>query len=119
MKIHLTITGGMGLTLTGSLDVADLPDELAEKAESLLTPERLTAATLAQSSPYAVGMREFEVTISSEHDGTCKEEQREENEVQHYRFVEADENIEIVDLLDELMREIVTYKQKMGKAQRE
>ena len=105
MKIHLQITGGMGLTLRGTLESADLPCEATERVVALLTPENLRTAALSQPTPNAVDMREFEVTIAPDGDASSAEE------TNRYHFTESDDNIDVVDLLDELMREIVIRKQ--------
>ena len=41
MRIYLQITGGMGITLDGTLELSELPRDIAVKAESMLDPKML------------------------------------------------------------------------------
>ena len=101
MKLFLKIVSGQGITLQGNLDVSELPEELALKTQNMLKEEILSEASRVERDPFAVDFQEYELVILP--DANNEQPQR-------YTFTEAESNLEVLELLDELMQKIIINK---------
>jgi hypothetical protein len=101
MKLFLRIISGQGITLQGNLDVSELPEGLALKTQNMLKEEILSEASKAERDPFTVDFQEYELVILPEANG---------EQPQRYIFTEAESNLEVLELLDELMQEIIIKK---------
>ncbi|MCB0166904.1 MAG: hypothetical protein KDI79_21940 [Anaerolineae bacterium] len=101
MKISLRILTGQGITLRGQIDLMDLPEDLAHQVQTTFTPENLSAAAAAQPNPQMVDASEYELVIYPDDPNLTP---------QQYSFVDADDNFEVLEILDDIMHEIVRRK---------
>lgn len=95
MKLLLRRTGGQGLMLQGKVDTSELPEDLARRARETLQPEKLRRVATQPQNPFMVDCHEYEITLLDD------------DEVKHFKFSDAQNAPELLELLDELMREIV------------
>ncbi len=103
MKIFLSRAGGFGgLRLEGVIDTTDLPPELAARAEALLVPARLQAAseepTAAGATGPAVDTLEYEISLPLE-EGSRR-----------FHLQETNRDQDLMDLVSDLLREAVRRK---------
>ena len=101
MKLFLRIFTGQGITLQGEINLSDLPNDLARQVQATLTPENLTAAAAAQPNPLVVDASEYELVIHPDDPNQTS---------QRYELVDADDNIDVLEVLDDIMHEIVRRK---------
>lgn len=101
MNLILRTSGGQGIRLEGKLDVSDLPEDLAERVEEVLTSERLTEAQRVAANTRMVDAQLYELTLLSAGP---------EAEAMKFEFSEAQDIPEVLDVLDELMQEIIRRK---------
>ena len=98
MKIHLQSSGGLAnIQLAGSIDTDDLPDALAKKAASLLTPERLRSAAAAPN-PLACDARQMTVGLIGGADSS------------QFELDETSADADVWATCEELLREIIRRK---------
>ena len=105
-QLYLRTTGGMGISLEGRIDPADLPDDLAEKVQSNLTPRKLSYVVRRKATAFMPGQQEYEVTLFS---GAKSEPKR-------YAFNDQQADPELLDLLDELTSIIIEEKMRRRRA---
>ncbi len=106
MKIHLSSSGGFAnLRLEGAIDTADLPKELAARAEKALGAKALAAAGRPENRDMADG-EIYELTVLPED---------EEGEVRKHRISRAAADPELMELLGEVMAEITRRKAEARK----
>lgn len=106
MKLALQCSGGFaGLRLSGELDTADLPEELARRVEEHLTPEKLRAATAAPAlgSMSMPDVRQYHLSLIPED---------EDGEVETHVVDDMCAEGEILDVIDALMAEITRRKRE-------
>jgi len=108
-QLHLRTTGGMGIALEGSLDLDDLPEDLAEEVRERLTPRRLSYVVRRKSPSFMPGQQEYEVTIYTTARGGPKK----------YAFTDQQADPELLDLLDELTSIIISKKMRAKKVAKE
>lgn len=101
MKLSLRILTGQGITLHGDIDLSDLPEELARQVQTTFTPKNLSAAAAAKPNPQMVDASEYELVIHPDQPN---------RKPQRYTFVDADDNVDVLELLDDIMHEIVHRK---------
>ncbi len=100
MKLTIATSGGIGnIQIHGELDTDELERSLAEKAKSVLKPERL-ASLPRDTAGLLVDVTQFEVGIFLE-DG-----------VHQYTVDEANAPPEIMEVLQALVHEIIIKKRK-------
>lgn len=104
MKLLLRRTGGQGLMLQGRVDTSELPEDLAKRTRETLKPEKLQKVATRPQDPFMVDCHEYEVTLLDD-----------DKEVKHFKFSDAQDAPELLELLDELMREIVARNIKAHK----
>ena len=64
MKLHLACSGGFAnLRIEGSVDTAELPEELARRVERAFHPEKLAAAGTAAADPRMADGQQYELTL--------------------------------------------------------
>jgi hypothetical protein len=102
VKVFLRSSGGIGnIQIQGEVDTADLPPELAQRAEELLTPDRLRASKGSENPQFA-DAQQISIRVSSP---------------QGHSEVEVDESAappELVDLCNVLIHEIVRRRAAKG-----
>ena len=108
-QLFLRTTGGMGITLEGSVDIESLPDDLARQVETKLTPKRLSRVARRKAAFYMPGQQEYEIIIPA---GAQKSPKR-------YAFTDLQADPELLDLLDELTSIIIQEKIRVRRAQRQ
>ncbi len=102
MKLHLACSGGFAnLRIEGSVDTAELPEELARRVERELHPEKLAAAGAAAASPLVADGQQYELTLLSE---------GEEGGARQHRLDDSALSEGLCEVLDELRLEIVRRK---------
>ncbi len=105
MKLLLRRTGGQGLMLQGKVDTSELPEDLAKRTQETLQPEKLRKVAMQPQNPFMVDCHEYEVTLLDD-----------DKEVKHFKLSDAQNAPELLELLDELMREIVSRNIKSRKS---
>jgi hypothetical protein len=66
MRVTVHRSGGLaGLRVGGTIETADLDDELAARAEAALEPQRLEAAAAEPEEPGAADQHVYDVTPES------------------------------------------------------
>ena len=96
MKLHLAVSGGFAnLRIEGSLDTAELSEELRHRVEQALHPKKLAAADSAAANPQMADGQQYELTLEAE-DGT-----------RQHRLDDSTLSDELYEALDELRGEIV------------
>lgn len=99
MKLHLACSGGLAnLRIEGSVDTAELAEELRGRVERALQPEKLAAASAAASARWA-DAQQYELTVEVE-----------EGRSRRHRLEDSSLSEELGDVLDELRLEIVRRK---------
>lgn len=101
MKFFLRVLTGQGITLQGEIDLTDLPEELVRRIQTTLTRKNLAAAAVAKPNPQMVDASEYELAIYPDNPN---------QKPQRYTFVDADDNIDVLEILDDIMHEIVRRK---------
>ena len=106
MKLVLESTGGFaGVELSGELDTADLPEELARRVEEHLTSGKLRSADAKRSLP-TPDARQYRLSLLPEDaDG----------EVSTHVVDDTCADGEVLDVIDDLMAEIVRRKRAEGR----
>lgn len=100
MKLTIATSGGFGnIRIQGELDTDKLDTTLAEKAKSVLKPERLASLPLDTAGPM-VDVTQYEVCIFLE------------DEVHQYTVDEANAPPEVMEVLQALVHEIIIKKRK-------
>ena len=107
-QLHLRTTGGMGITLEGSVDIDALPDNLATQIQTELTPRKLSRVARRKSVSFAPGQQEYEITLIT---GDKREPKR-------YAFTDQQADPELLDLMDELTSIIIEEKIRARRARR-
>lgn len=103
MKLVLKSSGGFaGLDLSGMLDTADLPEELARRVEEHLTPETLRSAAPKRSLPMP-DARQYHVSLVPED---------EDGEMETHVVDDMSTAGKVLDVIDDLMAEIVRRKRE-------
>ncbi len=103
MRLILGCSGGVvGSRIQAELDTSDLPADLARRAESCLRPEMLSQAA-ALASPHRTDVLEYELTLLPQGEGV---------EFRHYHLSELKTSPEVLELLDDLMREIIEQRSR-------
>ena len=106
MKLFLRILTGQGIRLQGEISMAELPDDLARQAQALLQDDHmLSTAAQAQPPPQMVDVSHYELTLISDDPGDSPH---------HYTFADAETNIDVLDLLDDIMHEIVRHNKGLA-----
>jgi hypothetical protein len=108
-RFHIRVSGGMGITLEGTIDSETLPDDLAQTVETELTPTRLSRVARRRATSFAPGQQEYEVTLLSGVRGSPR----------RYTFTDQQADPELLDLMDELAAFIIRDRMKARKAARE
>jgi len=104
MKLHLACSGGFaGLRIEGSLDTAELSEELKRRVEQAFHPEKLAAASAAADPRMADG-QQYELTVEGEEGGA-----------RQHRLDDSALSDELCEVLDELRGEIVRRKRAAPK----
>jgi len=99
MKLHLACSGGFAnLRIEGSLDTAELSEELKRRVEQAFHPEKLAAAASAAASPLMADGQQYELTVE------------EEGGARRHRLDDSVLPDELCEVLDELRGEIVRRK---------
>lgn len=94
MKVYLRITGGpIPYGLSGQIDMADLPDELAQRVATSLQPESMEKAISADRELPLPDEQVYELVVM---DPSGKEDQA------RYVFADSQAEPELIDLVDEL-----------------
>lgn len=94
MKVYLRITGGpIPYGLSGQIDMADLPDELAQRVATSLQPESMEKAISADRELPLPDEQVYELVVM---DPSGKEDQA------RYVFADSQVEPELIDLVDEL-----------------
>jgi hypothetical protein len=101
-QLHLRTTGGMGITLEGSMDIESLPDELARQVATELTPRKLSRVARRKAVSFAPGQQEYEITLVTAAKGEPK----------RYAFTDQQADPELLDLLDELTAAMIREKMR-------
>ena len=100
MKLTIATSGGFGnIRIQGELDTDKLDSTLAEKAKSVLKPERLGSLPL-DTAGSMVDVTQFEVGIFLE------------DEVYRCTVDEANAPSDIIEVLQALVREIIRKKRQ-------
>ena len=107
-QLHLRTTGGMGVTLEGSVDIDALPGDLARQIEAELTPTKLSRVARRKAVSFAPGQQEYEVTLFAD----AKQEPK------RYAFTDQQADPELLDLLDELTTIIIKEKIQARRARK-
>ena len=103
MKLVLESSGGFaGVGLSGEVDTAHLPEELARRVEEHLTPEKLRSAAPKRGLPTPDATR-YQLSLVPEH---------EDGEVETHVVDDMCHVGEILDVIDDLMAEIVRKKRE-------
>ena len=98
MKIFLRTSGGFAnIRIEGEIDTADLPDELAGKAEELLKPGSIPS-TPGPENLNLTDSRQFSIHVTTENDST------------NYDLDETSAKPDLLELLNDLVQEIVRRK---------
>ena len=105
-KLHLRTTGGMGISLEGTIDLEALPRDTARDVESELTPTKLSRVARRKMTAFAPGQQEYEVTLFT---GVRAEPRR-------YTFTDQQADPELLDLMDELTSIIIRQKMQARQA---
>ncbi len=108
-QLFMRTTGGMGVTLEGSVDIESLPDDLARQIEANLTPTKLSRVARRKTALYMPGQQEYEITIPA---GAQKSPKR-------YAFTDQQADPELLDLLDELTSIIIQEKIRARRARQQ
>lgn len=94
MKVYLRITGGpIPYGLSGQIDMADLPDELAQRVATSLQPESMEKAISADRELPLPDEQVYELVVM---DPSGEEDQA------RYVFADSQAEPELIDLVDEL-----------------
>ncbi|MCB0194653.1 MAG: hypothetical protein KDJ65_22065 [Anaerolineae bacterium] len=102
MTLFLQVFTGQGIRLQGEIAMDELPDDLARQAQAILQDDRMLAdAASAQPPPQMVDVSTYELTLYYDASHT---------HYKHYTFVDAETNIDVLDLLDDIMHEIIRHK---------
>ena len=104
MKIFLRILTGQGIRLQGEISLADLPAGLAQQAKLILQEKTLAVTAAAQPNPQMVDASQYELVIFPNTPN---------DQPQRYTLVDADDNIDVLELLDEIMYHIIRRKKGM------
>lgn len=107
-QLHLRTTGGMGITLEGSVNIDALPENLATQIQAELTPRKLSRVARRKSVSFAPGQQEYEVTLITGDKGEPK----------RYAFTDQQADPELLDLMDELTSIIIEEKIRARRAQK-
>jgi len=107
-QLHVRTTGGMGITLEGSLDVETLPDDLVRQIETELTPRKLSHVVRRKPISFMPGQQEYEVTLLTSAKKIPK----------RYAFTDQQADPELLDLIDELMAIIIEEKFRARRAKK-
>ena len=99
MNISLNITGGMGITINGSLGIEELPKDTAAIARSVLNAKALAATEKRRGNPLQTEVQIYRLGLSDETTGT-----------RVFKFDETQCTPELLDILDELT---ATLKRKL------
>ena len=97
MKIHLHVSGGMGIVLDGTLDIAELPQGIARRIRKMLVPEKLTCVVNSLEHPFRTEVQCFRLGIVRE--GKCSEA---------FEFSESQCSPELLNLMQELVSALRT-----------
>ncbi len=101
MKLILSCSGGIvGARIQAQLDTAELAADLARRAEATLIPEKLAQASTPEN-PLRTDVLEYDLTLLPE---------GEDKDFRHYRFNETSTAPEVLEVIDELMREIIRLR---------
>jgi hypothetical protein len=99
MKLSLKTSGGIGnIQIQGQLETEDLPQSLAERVRTVLTPAHLTSTRSAEVYPMTDAMQ-YELGLYLD-DG-----------FQHFEVNEADAEPAVLDIVQELVQEVIRRKQ--------
>lgn len=102
MELFLKQTGGVaGLRLEGSISTSELSEDLASRLEKTLQSGDFLEAQRASKNELFTDARTYELTVLPEFDDFTG---------QQFTFSENQDIPEILDLLDELLREIIQKK---------
>ena len=94
MKVYINVTGGpLPYGVRGQLDMADLPEDLAQRVETSLQHEQMQELISRSRSEPMPDEQVYEVMVI---DGP------EQNEPVRYVFAESEAAPELLDLVDEL-----------------
>ena len=103
MRLILSCSGGVvGSRIQAELDTSDLPADLARRAEACLRPEMLSQAAVS-ASPHRTDVLEYELTLLPEGEGA---------DFRHYHLSETQTSPEVLEVLDDLMREIIDRRSR-------
>ncbi len=103
MRFILSCSGGVvGSRIQAELDTSDLPADLARRAESCLRPEILSQAA-ASASPHRTDVLEYDLTLLPAGEGV---------DFRHYHLSEVKTSPEVLEVLDDLMREIIEHRSR-------
>jgi hypothetical protein len=97
MKLHLARSGGFAnIRLQGTVDTADLPPDLADRAERLLDPDNLARAQ-HEGNPHMADAYVYELRVWPAGEGG-----------DHHRYLlsEADTASDVMDTLHDVMETI-------------
>ena len=101
MKIHLRVNTGQGITIEGTINSSELPQNLAQKMEQLLQPDVLAAAANTPVNQDMVDMQQYELTLIPD---------AQDRGDQHFQFTDAGCPVALLELLDDLVHEIIIKK---------
>ena len=108
-QLFLRTTGGMGISLEGSVDVDALPDDLARQVATELTPRKLSRVVRRKAVTFVPGQQEYEIALATGEDG----------ELKRYAFTDQQADPELLDLLDELTATIIQAKMRARRTRRQ
>lgn len=103
-KIYIETTVGLGIPLRGTLDLDELPPQLAARSKKMLTKAAEEGGRESMPDPFSADMTSYDIRIIPD---SAEERQ------QHVQ-IGSDADDDVLELMDELVHELV--KQKRGAA---
>lgn len=98
MLVRLRISGGLGVSYEGSVEVSRLPGELASQVRTILTKERLSRISRRRRPSDAVDTISYEIGI--------------EDVEESFRIDETQADAATLDLLDELRPHLRLHRRR-------
>jgi hypothetical protein len=98
MKLFLKTSGGIGnIQLQGALDTDELPDALAERVRTVLTPAHLRASRSVDTAPVADAMQ-YELSLLLE------------SGPQQFAIDDVSASPDVLEVVQELLQELIRRK---------